>query len=268
MTTLADSVRALEDEVQRLRGEQGRFMGEAVKGDRAIMRMYDNMQMERDIARAELEQCKRDLDGWRTDAQREAGLAKRYYEEAEQLRDELEQAKRELKNQARWSGEEGTRDAAIIAKLRATLTQAMLEVCELRQQLSGVTSASGPAGSAVTPSSGAQFRPDAQPAGPAAPLTDKDTVRIGGQASPRYAGKVAHVLRILPNGTLAECRVLGDEMRRGEAYPAFPVEWLERVEPEPRPPPSTPDPWPRAAGRASRTCGCHADSSSRPSRNT
>lgn len=54
-----------------------------------------------------------------------------------------------------------------------------------------------------------------------------DTVKIGGDASEKYSGRRAHVLKLLPGGTLAECRVPGVQMRPGDAYPAFPIEWLE-----------------------------------------
>lgn len=57
-------------------------------------------------------------------------------------------------------------------------------------------------------------------------LKPGDSVVIRGSAGQLWEGRRATVLHILPKGTMAECRVSGEEPRHGEVYPAFPVEWL------------------------------------------
>jgi hypothetical protein len=61
---------------------------------------------------------------------------------------------------------------------------------------------------------------------------DGDRVRIVGPAGARWEGRAAYILKVLPKGEIAECRVAGDTPRHGEVYPAFPIAWL-RLEPEP-----------------------------------
>jgi hypothetical protein len=47
---------------------------------------------------------------------------------------------------------------------------------------------------------------------------------------PDQSSRHATILSILPEGTLAECRVHGEELGPGCVYPAFPIEWLELEE--------------------------------------
>lgn len=47
------------------------------------------------------------------------------------------------------------------------------------------------------------------------------------QNASSHQGRHATVLKILPEGTMAECRLSGEEPGPGAVYPAFPLTWLE-----------------------------------------
>jgi len=238
--SLSDSVRALEDECERLRAAanereecwqylaqhysakpSGLSLLDLARSAIATVECYEEQERkakaDADTARAELEQCKRDLDGWRTDALREAGLAKRYYEEAERLRGELEQARREL--------------AALASAVRDVWGWlcAHYPVPVTIERISGVVTraldryASGPAGSAHSRSEqSCGVRTSAQPAGSAA---SRDYLAAAEQA---FSSQLGHVR---DNETLTES--LGHviaHLRQQQGKGAAPEE--ERVGPD------------------------------------